>query len=194
MKHLLLPVCLLCLGILAGCQYFLIPGGTVEYLSGYATGGAVPSDGKTYHQGATVTVLGNTGSLADTETSFNGYSLYGPFAGWNTKLDGTGTSYLGGDTFVMGTSNVALYAIFPKLTYTVTYDANGASSGSVPIDSTRYAPDELVTVFGNTGNLAKNGFAFVGWNTDPSGNGVFYSGGSYFGMGPSNLVLYADWQ
>ena len=126
--------------------------------------------------------------------SFNGYSLYGPFAGWNTKLDGTGTSYLGGDTFVMGTSNVALYAIFPKLTYTVTYDANGASSGSVPIDSTRYAPDELVTVFGNTGNLAKNGFAFVGWNTDPSGNGVFYSGGSYFGMGPSNLVLYADWQ
>jgi hypothetical protein len=43
-------------------------------------------------------------------------------------------------------------------TLKVTYDANGASAGSVPIDSNVYAADDVVTVLGNTGTppLSKN--------------------------------------
>jgi len=65
------------------------------------TSGAVPADSNSYAPAATVTVLGNTGNLANT-----GYS----FAGWNTKADATGTNYAAGSTFTMGSANVTLYA------------------------------------------------------------------------------------
>ena len=73
----------------------------VFYFSNGATSGAVPVASNNYLEGDTVTVLGNTGSLSKT-----GYS----FAGWNTKSDGSGTSYQVGSTFKMGSSNVSLYA------------------------------------------------------------------------------------
>ncbi|MGB9687067.1 MAG: InlB B-repeat-containing protein, partial [Rectinema subterraneum] len=103
---------------------------SVTYNANGATSGSVPTDSNHYLQGATVTVLGNTGSLAKT-----GYT----FAGWNTKADGTGANYAEGNTFTMGSANVTLYAKWTALpTYTVTYNANGATSGSVPTDSNHY--------------------------------------------------------
>jgi len=39
----------------------------------------------------------------------------------------------------------------------VTYYPNGATSGSVPTDAADYAAGAVVTVKGNTGNLAKTG-------------------------------------
>lgn len=65
------------------------------------TGGDVPVDSNHYERDATVTVLGNANGLARA-----GYA----FAGWNTKADGTGTSYLPGETFVMGAEDARLYA------------------------------------------------------------------------------------
>ena len=61
----------------------------------------MPVDSGPYLAGATVTVLGNTGSLVKT-----GYT----FTGWNTAANGSGTSYIAGNTFTMGSSNVTLYA------------------------------------------------------------------------------------
>lgn len=63
--------------------------------------GVTPTDSSPYEQGLTVSVLGNTGSLAKT-----GYT----FAGWNTQADGNGTNYAEGATFAMGTTDVTLYA------------------------------------------------------------------------------------
>jgi len=80
----------------------------VTYDGSGSTGGSVPTDGNPYVAGATVTVLGNTGSLVKT-----GYT----FAGWNTAANGSGTSYAGGATFAMGSGDVTLYA---KWTLTVT--------------------------------------------------------------------------
>ncbi|HBX24233.1 MAG TPA: hypothetical protein DEF34_11480, partial [Desulfotomaculum sp.] len=66
----------------------------------------------------------------------------------------------------MGTSNVTLYAQWTAMpTYTVTYDGNGNTSGSVPVDSNTYITGATVTVLGNTGNLVKTGYTFAGWNT-----------------------------
>ena len=62
-------------------------------------------DSNQYQQGTTVTVLGNTGSLVKTWFSFS-YT----FSGWNTKSDGSGTSYAPGATFTMPAANMTLYA------------------------------------------------------------------------------------
>jgi uncharacterized delta-60 repeat protein/uncharacterized repeat protein (TIGR02543 family) len=75
--------------------------GTVKYDGNGATGGSVPEDGTEYAEGATVTVLGNTGALVKT-----GFT----FIGWNTRADGSGATYSGGQTFVMGSADVTLYA------------------------------------------------------------------------------------
>ena len=74
---------------------------TVTYNGNTNTGGTVPTDGSSpYESGTTVTVLGNSGSLANT-----GFT----FAGWNTEENGSGTSYVQGNTFTI-TSNIILYA------------------------------------------------------------------------------------
>ena len=74
---------------------------TVTYHGNGSSGGAVPVDGNNPHDnGASVTVLGNTGTLVRT-----GYT----FAGWNTSANGSGTAYTPGATFTIN-QNTTLYA------------------------------------------------------------------------------------
>ena len=85
--------------------------------------------------GSTVTVLGNTGNL-----SRDGYT----FAGWNTAVNGGGITYQPGATFEIGNADVSLYAQWTAIPvivgYRVTYHANGATSGTVPVDANTYTP------------------------------------------------------
>lgn len=82
--------------------YSLVIKGTVTYNGNGYTAGTAPTDGSSpYATGDTVTVLYNSLNLEQ-----NGFT----FAGWNTRADGQGTSYSGGDTFSMGSENVVLYA------------------------------------------------------------------------------------
>ena len=75
----------------------------------------------------------------------------------------------------------------------VTYDANGATSGTVPTDSNNpYDLGETVTVLGNTGTLARTGYTFDGWNTKADGSGTSYAVGSTFTIA-SDITLYAKW-
>ncbi|MCR6525263.1 S-layer homology domain-containing protein [Lysinibacillus capsici] len=78
-------------------------------------------------------------------------------------------------------------------TYTVTYDSNGSDGGIVPTDSKQYKNQDTITVLGNTGNLMKAGYTFVGWNTKADGKGVTYKIGQTIQMGKGNLILYALW-
>jgi hypothetical protein len=163
---------------------------TVTYDGNGSDGGSVPVDGNNYTSGAEVTVPGNTGSLTRSGFSFSGWS------------DGTNT-YTAGDTFIMGSADVTLSAVWEKKSsggggttipsYTLSYDSNGAISGSVPA-SKSYTNGSMVTVCGNTGSLAKSGCRFSGWNTRPDGSGTDYAGGSTFTMGSSDVVLYAKWE
>jgi hypothetical protein len=77
-------------------------------------------------------------------------------------------------------------------TYTVTYDANGATSGTVPEDNNEYENGDDVTVLGNSGNLVKEHNTFVGWNTQANGQGTNYTAGQTFPIS-SNTTLYAKW-
>ena len=159
---------------------------TVTYSGNGSTGGSVPADSGAYAQGATVTVLGNTGNLVKTGSSF---------AGWNTVAGGTGFAYNPGQTFTIGAANVTLYAQWTAgpATYTVTYNGNGSTGGSVPVDPATYQQGQTVTVLGNTGNLVKTGDSFSGWNTAAGGTGTAYTAGQTFTMGTANVTLFAQW-
>jgi hypothetical protein len=72
----------------------------VTYAGNGNTGGSVPTDSNWYASGATVTVLGNTGTLTKT-----GYT----WTCWNTQADGGGTDYNPAGTFEL-TAGTTLYA------------------------------------------------------------------------------------
>ena len=98
-------------------------------------------------------------------------------------------------SFSMPASNVTVTATFKAATpaaYTVTYDANGATGGTVPTDSTSYDANASVTVLGNTGNLVKTDYTFAGWNTAADGTGTDYAADATFTI-TADTTLYAKW-
>ena len=78
--------------------------------------------------------------------------------------------------------------------YMVTYDGNGNTSGTEPVDSNTYQENEAVTVFDNTGSLKKVGYTFREWNTQADGTGTRYDPGATFEMVNRNAILYAQWK
>ena len=82
-------------------------------------------------------------------------------------------------------------------TYSVTYNGNGHTSGSVPTDTNFFLSGASATVAGNTSSLDKAGYVFDGWcTTQPSAGaacgGVSLSAGSTFAVS-SGVTLYAVW-
>jgi len=160
---------------------------TVTYYGNGNTGGTVPVDSGTYLAGATTTVLSNTGSLVKT-----GYT----FTGWNTLANGSGTARATSSTITIGSANITLYAKWTAdavSTYTVTYNGNGDTAGTIPVDANTYIAGATVTVLNNTGSLVKTGSTFTGWNTLANGSGTNRATSSTFAMGSANVTLYAKW-
>lgn|GEM_PF-5603964 len=83
--------------------------------------------------------------------------------------------------------NKTLTANYERV-YTVTYNGNGHTSGTVPTDSKLYRAGASVTVL-NAGTLTKTGSTFFGWS---NGSGTNYSVGSTFVI-TGNTILYARW-
>ncbi len=81
----------------------------------------------------------------------------------------------------------------PATTYTVTYNGNGSTGGTVPVDSGTYQQGQTVTLLGNTGSLVKTGYTFTNWNTLANGTGTAYTAGQTCTMGSANLTCYAQW-
>jgi len=81
----------------------------------------------------------------------------------------------------------------------VTYNGNGNTAGTVPVDpSSPYEYGATVTVLGNTGGLTRinvggTSYRFTGWNTKADGSGEYQWEGWTFTMGASNVTLYAQW-
>src|SRR5271157_2128664 len=73
-------------------------------------------------------------------------------------------------------------------TFTVIYNGNGNTSGSVPIDSTDYHQGQPVKVLAISGGIVRNagGYPFQGWNTAADGSGTEYTAGSTLLMGSAN--------
>jgi hypothetical protein len=155
---------------------------TITYDDNSSSSGDVPVDSNNYRPGQTATVLTNSGTLART-----GYS----FGGWNTLANGTGTTYAPGATLPVA-ADTTLYALWVA-EYTITYNGNGSTGGTVPVNASTYNTGEAVTVAGNTGSLTLAAHTFGGWNTLANGTGITYPAASVFTMGTANVTLYAIW-
>jgi len=78
-------------------------------------------------------------------------------------------------------------------TYSVIYNGNGNTGGTVPSDVNTYEENDTVTVLGNTGSLVKTGYSFAGWNTAVDGSGTNCAPADTFSMPAVNTTLYAKW-
>jgi hypothetical protein len=83
------------------------------------------------------------------------------------------------------------------MTFTVTYNGNGATGGGVPA-TTSYAGGDTVTVIsGTTGPnpIVKSGATFAYWNTKADGSGTFHGwpADTTFLMPSADVTLYAQW-
>lgn len=147
--------------------------------------GSVPTDNTDYSAGASAIILNNTNNLAKT-------GFY--FSGWNTSSNATGTNYFPGDTLIITSNNVILYALWkPIVGSIIVYDGNGNTFGDAPIDSNGYIVGQAITILDNSYNLAKPAYIFAGWNTLSDGGGTNYLPGEIIPATFNDLTLYAFW-
>ena len=153
---------------------------TLSYDGNGSTGGTVPAP-QTADYNTSVTVAG-AGSLVRTGYTFNG---------WNTLANGTGTAYAAGSNYTIPASNSTLYAQWTINQYTLSYDGNGSTGGTVPAPQTADY-NTSVTVAGG-GSLVRTGYTFNGWNTLANGTGTAYAAGSSYTIPASDSTLFAQW-
>jgi uncharacterized repeat protein (TIGR02543 family) len=110
------------------------------------------------------------------------------FGGWSIG----GTTYPAGASYTISTSDVTPTAVWNAATYSVSYNGNGSTSGSVPGSGT-YTTGGSYTAATNSGTLAKTGFTFADWNTNANGSGTDYAQSSTNVTATSDLILYAKW-
>ena len=155
---------------------------TVHYNANGGDQNSVPTDQtKTFDQAMI---------LNDKKPTRHGYN----FVRWNTKADGTGTSYevKGNYNHDQNGGTVTLYAIWTPWVHTVHYDANGGDQSSVPNDQKK--------TYGQSMNVAtkvptRNEYKFLGWTTGKDGSGTFYNPGDayYHDQNGNTVTLYAKW-
>lgn len=78
------------------------------------------------------------------------------------------------------------------LAYSVTYDGNDSSGGTVPIDGERYHAGDLITVAGAS-DLTRLEHTFQGWNLVADGSGESFQPGDSLTMGDADVTLFAQW-
>jgi uncharacterized repeat protein (TIGR02543 family) len=74
----------------------------------------------------------------------------------------------------------------------LTYNRNGATGGSVPVDATAYTEGASAVVQGNVGALNLAGYTFAGWNTSADGTGMAYAPGALIALA-ADTTIYAIW-
>lgn len=140
---------------------------------------APSSQSYTYSSSATIT-------LSSSVPTRTGYT----FKNWNTKSDGSGTSYSPGATFNRSNTSTTLYAQWTVNTYTLSYNANGGS-GAPSSQSYTYASSGTITI--SSTKPTRTGYTFASWNTKADGSGTKYSPGGTFNRSNSSTTLYAQW-
>ncbi|MEI6552907.1 MAG: InlB B-repeat-containing protein, partial [Actinomycetes bacterium] len=120
----------------------------------------------------------NTGTLVRT-----GYS----FIGWGISSTDTVNQYVSGNTFTVGTNNIAFWARWSANTYRVTFNANGGTGApSKAYDD--YTTAGTAIALATRGTLAKTGYNFNGWGLTAVSTPV----ADPFTT-TANVELYAQW-
>ena len=124
-------------------------------------------------------------AIALTANAFtrNGYT----FNGWNTKADGTGTSYANRQSVTLN-ANTTLYAQWKSNTRTITFNANG---GTGTMSKQNIKPGVAAALTANT--FTRTGYVFNGWNSRADGKGTAYKDKQKVTFNAS-MTLYAQWK
>jgi len=117
----------------------------VNYLANNATDGTAPAPQAKIH-GVALTLAANSGGLIRAGHTF---------AGWNVNAGGTGVNYDPGALYTLNQART-LYAKWTPNTYLVTYNANGATSGTAPLQVKTHGV--TLTLHTNPGDLRKPGY------------------------------------
>lgn len=140
-------------------------------------------------------------ALLPSTVKANGTTVTIPVSAW-TDTDGYNPSTAGSYTFTatlgelpegyLNDSNLTAtveVVVSPAIaTYTVTYDLNGGSTETMPVDTNLYHEgDNVSVVSGSSITLANH--TFGGWSTTQNGGAV----GSTYTMEKTNVTFYAIW-
>lgn len=153
-----------------------------HYLNYDANGGSGVMASQTATEGEFLTVANNSFIRSNYD-----------FVEWNTAADGSGLVYDGGDSLLMGSSDITLYAQWQEIDYlTVTYNANGGTTTITDIN--QYQSGDLVSVkFTPTPELTD--CTFAGWAYSSSATTPdFKTDGTTSFIISANTTLYAVWQ
>lgn len=142
--------------------------------NGNGTGSTgLPSTISNISSGGSATLPSTKPSRTAVVTIYNSYKSPNPtvtgnftFSKWNTKADGTGTSYNPGASVSNITSNITLYAIWSAYTGTVT----------LPTSS----------------SLTRDGYVLSGYSTSSGSTTISYTPGQQFVLAAS-INIYAIW-
>ena len=168
-----------------GIPYQLKVAYTVKFNGNGADSGSVANQKITY---------GSKTALSANKFQKKGYS----FKGWNTKKDGTGTTYAdkadGSKLTKTNGATVTLYAQWTANKYTITFNGNGSTSGSMKkLTSLKYGKTYTLT----KNSYKKKGYTFKGWNTKKDGNGKTYKNKAEIknlsAKSGGKVTLYAKW-
>lgn len=159
---------------------------SVTYHGNTSTGGSVPVDASSYNTNATVTVLGNTGSLVKTGFTFSGWCTTPPTAGTTCSA----TSLAAQGTFAIS-ANTNLYAVWATAVQTITYTPGTGGTGTGPSTPTTVLYGSTFTTPANT--YTRAGHVFGGWN---DGSALYSATSTYPASGAvvtGNVTLTATW-
>lgn len=152
---------------------------TITYNGNGHTGGTVP-DAVDKKHGTNIT-------LSNSTPTRTGYI----FVEWNTKQDGTGTSYAKGATYSTE-ADVTLYAQWQGRLYTVTFDSEGGLGGTSYVTATYGSAMPAIEL------PKRNGYTFNGyWSGTTTGSTQYYkadgSSARNWDKANNTTTLHAIW-
>jgi uncharacterized repeat protein (TIGR02543 family) len=105
----------------------------------------------------------------------NGFTRTGhTFAGWNTAANGSGTNYNNQQSVSnlrTTTDTFTLFAQWTPITYTVVFNGNGNTGGSMSNQTHTFGSSQAL----RNNAFTRTGHTFAGWNTAANGSGTNYS-------------------
>lgn len=146
--------------------------------------------------GGSMSSLTNVGYDDSKTLTANAFTKTGyTFNGWNTKADGSGTSYADkASVSKLSATNgatVTLYAKWKANSYTINFNANGGS-GSMSNFTMTYDKAQSLTA----NSFTRTGYDFLGWSTSNTATTATYADkASVKNLATSGTVtLYAVWK
>ena len=172
-------------GITYASMSYTVPALTSYKVSYNANGGSGAPSAQTKYYGKTLT-------LSNTKPTRTGYT----FKGWATSSSGS-VAYASGASYTANTA-ITLYAVWQKITYTITYNANGGTGApsnqtktygvNLTLSTTKPTRASYVDENGSTVS-----YTFKGWATSASSSTVAYKSGATY-TANAGITLYAVWQ